>query len=127
MAEAGSVAWLFEQKGVIGIDLDGDAEIDPDDVALAAIDGGAEDVAVETGLVEVITAPTDLEQAKQSVEEFGVGVSSAEVVMRATNTVPVDAEQAKKLLRLIDSLEDLEDVQRVFTNADFPDSVLAEA
>ena len=125
IAESGAVAWQFEQKGVIAVDID--ASTDPDDIALAAIDGGAEDVDVDEGLVEVITAPTDLESTRKSVEEFGVLVASAEVVMRATNIVPIDSSQAGKLLRLIDSLEDLDDVQRVFTNADFPDTALAGA
>ena len=125
MAGSGAVAWIFEQKGVIGVDLE--AGVDADEVALAAIDGGAEDVAVEPDLVEVITAPNDLEQARSSVESAGVSVAFAEVVMRPTNTVEIDVSQARTLLRLIDALEDLDDVQRVFTNADFPDAVLAEA
>ena len=125
MAASGAVGWIFEQKGVIGVDLE--AGVDADEVALAAIDGGAEDVEVESDLVEVITAPNDLEQARRSVEGAGVSVAFAEVVMRPTNTVEVDVTQARTLLRLIDALEDLDDVQRVFTNADFPDAVLAEA
>ena len=125
MAESGAVAWIFEQKGVIGVDLE--AGVDADEVALAAIDGGAEDVAVEPDLVEVITAPGDLEQARSSVEQAGVAVASAEVIMRPTNTVEVGGDKARALMRLIDSLEELDDVQRVFTNADFPDAVLAEA
>ena len=125
MAESGAVAWIFEQKGVIGVDLDGG--VDADEVALAAIDGGAEDIAVETDLVEVITAPADLEQARSSVEQAGVAVANAEVIMRPTNTVEVDESQARSLLRLIEALEELDDVQRVFTNADLPDAVLAEA
>ncbi len=125
IAESGAVAWLFEQKGVIAVDVD--TQTDPDDVMLAAIDGGAEDVAIDEGLVEVITAPADLETARNAVEESGAPIASAEVIMRATNTVPVDTDQAAKLLRLIDSLEDLDDVQRVFTNADFPDAALVEA
>ena len=125
MAESGAVAWLFEQKGVIAVDVD--EQLDPDDIMLAAIDGGAEDVDVDEGLVEVITAPADLESARSAVEEAGAPIASAEVVMRATNTVPVDTDQAGKLMRLIDSLEDLDDVQRVFTNADFPDAALVEA
>ena len=125
MAESGAVAWIFEQKGVIGVDLDGG--VDADEVALAAIDGGAEDVAVEAELVEVITAPADLEQARSSVEQAGVAVATAEVIMRPTNTVEVDESQARSLLRLIEALEELDDVQRVFTNADLPDAVLAEA
>ena len=125
MAESGAVAWIFEQKGVIGVDLDGG--VDADEVALAAIDGGAEDIAVETDLVEVITAPADLEQARSSVEQAGVAIANAEVIMRPTNTVEVDESQARSLLRLIEALEELDDVQRVFTNADLPDAVLAEA
>ena len=125
MAESGAVAWIFEQKGVIGVDLEGG--VDTDEVALAAIDGGAEDVAVEPDLVEVITAPGDLEQARASVEQAGVAVASAEVVMRPNNTVEIEGSQARSLLRLIESLEELDDVQRVFTNADIPDAVLAEA
>ena len=125
MAESGAVAWIFEQKGVIGVDLEGG--VDADEVALAAIDGGAEDVAVEPDLVEVITAPGDLEQARASVEQAGVAVASAEVVMRPNNTVEIEGSQARSLLRLIESLEELDDVQRVFTNADIPDAVLAEA
>ena len=125
IAESGAVAWLFEQKGVIAVDVDD--QLDPDDIMLAAIDGGAEDVDVDEGLVEVITAPADLESARSAVEEAGAPIASAEVVMRATNTVPVDTDQAGKLMRLIDSLEDLDDVQRVFTNADFPDAALVEA
>ena len=125
MAESGAVAWIFEPKGVIGVDIE--AGIDADEVALAAIDGGAEDVDVEAGLIEVITAPSGLEQARGSVESAGAPIASAEVVMRPTNTVAVGGAQARALLRLIESLEDLDDVQRVFTNADFPDAVLAEA
>jgi len=68
-----------------------------------------------------------LESARSAVEEAGAPIASAEVVMRATNTVPVDTDQAGKLMRLIDSLEDLDDVQRVFTNANFPDAALVEA
>ncbi len=125
MAESGAVAWIFEQKGVIGVDLEGG--VNADEVALAAIDGGAEDVAVEPDLVEVITAPGDLEQARTSVEQAGVAVASAEVVMRPNNTVEIEGSQARSLLRLIESLEELDDVQRVFTNADIPDAVLVEA
>ena len=125
MAESGAVAWQFEPKGVIGIDLE--AGVDPDEVALAAIDGGAEDVAVEQDLVEVITEPAALHEAREAVEATGAPIGSAELVMRATTTVEVDGQQAQVLLRLIDALEDLDDVQRVFTNADFPDLAMSEA
>ena len=125
MAESGAVAWQFEPKGVIGVDLEDGA--DPDDVALAAIDGGAEDVAVDEGLVEVITEPAGLHETRQAVEAAGVSVGSAELVMRPTSSIELDVEHARKLLRLIDALEELDDVQRVFTNADFPALAMSEA
>ena len=125
MAESGAVAWQFQHKGVIGVDLEEGA--DADDVALAAIDGGAEDVAVEEGLVEVITEPGDLHATRQAVESAGVAVGNAELVMRPTTMIEVGESHARQLLRLIDALEELDDVQRVFTNADFPDAVMSEA
>ena len=125
MADAGAVAWIFEQKGVVSIDRA--ADVDADEVALAAIEGGAEDVVVEDELIEVVTAPAELEAVRGAIGATGVPVASAEVVMRPTNTVEVDEQAAGGLLRLIDALEELDDVQRVFTNADFPEAAFVEA
>ena len=125
MGEAGSVAWTFEQKGVVLIELAGDA--DPEELELQAIDAGAEDVEVDNGVLEVVTDPSSLEAVRDGLAAGGGAIASAEVVMRPTNTVEVTEACGRQLLRLIDSLEDLDDVQRVSTNADFPDSILVEA
>lgn len=122
MAEAGSVAWQFENKGVISIDAAG---VDGDEVALNAIDAGAEDVQVDDETIEVTTAPTDLEAVKRSLEAAGTAVANAELSMVAKAMVTISEDDAGSALRLLDRLEDLDDVQRVYSNADFPDSVLA--
>ena len=96
-------------------------------VALSAIDAGAEDVEVADGLIGVISDPATLEMVRDAVAQAGTPVAGAEVVMRPTNTVELPEDKARTLLKLIETLEDLDDVQRVFTNADFPDSLLVEA
>jgi transcriptional/translational regulatory protein YebC/TACO1 len=122
MAEAGAVAWQFESKGVITVEPDG---MDADDIAMAAIDAGAEDVQVDDDSIEITTAPTDLEQVKRALEERKVPLGSAELAMVPNATVPVAEGDASQALRLLDRLEELDDVQRVYSNADFPDAVLA--
>ncbi len=123
MSESGSVAWQFDSVGYIALDV-GDG--DPEEVALAAIDGGAEDVRTEDDRVEVYTAPTDLFKVRRALEEAGLSVATAELSMLPNNTVTLDDKSAGQVLRLLDNLEDLDDVQKVFSNADFPDSVLME-
>ena len=125
MGETGSVAWVFEQKGVIAIDVEAGAE--SSEIALAAIDAGAEDVDADAELIEVVTAPSDLEAVRDRLAASGATIGSAEVVMRPKSVVAVEEATARALLRLIEALEDLDDVQRVYTNADFPDSVLVDA
>ncbi|MPZ23639.1 MAG: YebC/PmpR family DNA-binding transcriptional regulator [Dehalococcoidia bacterium] len=122
MAEAGAVAWIFEPRGVITISPDG---ADADELALMAIDAGADDIEVEEGVVEVLTAPQSFEQVRRALEEGGFKVESGEVTMAPKTTVPLDEATAMKALRLLDSLEDNDDVQRVYSNADFPADVLA--
>ena len=100
---------------------------DPDDVALAAIDAGAEDVDTSTvEIVEVYTTPGGLENVRKAVEAAGLPVESAESTMIAKNTVEVDEQRARQNLRLVESLEDLEDVQRVTANFDIPEQLFAE-
>jgi YebC/PmpR family DNA-binding regulatory protein len=123
LGETGSVAWQFDSVGYIALDA-GDG--DPEELALAAIDAGAEDVRTEEGRVEVYTGPTDLDRVRKALEEAGLSVSAAELSMLPKNTVPLDSAHAGQVLRLLDTLEDLDDVQKVFSNADFPDSVLME-
>ncbi len=123
MGESGSVAWQFDSVGYIALDV-GDG--DPEEVALAAIDAGAQDVRTEDSRVEVYTAPTDLFKVRRALEEAGLPVATAELSMLPKNTVTLDEKSAGQVLRLLDTLEDLDDVQKVFSNADFPDSVLME-
>ena len=125
MGDTGSVAWLFARKGVIAIDLPPDAYADP--IALAAIDAGAADVQIGEGLIEILTEPAALDTVRQALQEVGSPISSAEIAMRPTTTVELDDAKARSLLNLIDTLEDLDDVQRVYTNAEFSESVLVEA
>ncbi len=122
LGETGSVAWQFEPKGVITIPL---ANADADDVALAAIDAGAEDVDPQAEIVEVQTAPSDLEQVRKKLEETGFTIENADFAMVPTNLIELDAKAAHQAMRLLEALEDLEDVQRVYSNVDFTDEVMA--
>lgn len=121
LGESGSVQWLFEQKGLIEVDAPGSRA---EDVELAAIDAGADDVVTENGLVTVYTSPRDFERVKSTLEAAGIRIGSAELSMRATSTVRVEGETAQKLLRLIEGLEELDDVQKVHANFDVPEEVL---
>ena len=123
LGESGSVAWQFDSVGFIALEV-GDG--DPEEVALAAIDAGAEDVRTEDGRLEVYTAPTELIKVRKALEEAGLSVSTAELSMLPKNTLALDESSAGQVLRLLDILEDLDDVQKVYSNADFPESVLME-
>ena len=125
LGETGSVAWTFEMKGVVVVELG--SAIDAEALELTAIDVGAEDVELDGGILEIVAAPSDFEAVRDGIERSGAAISSAEVVMRPTSTVGVDESKGRQILRLIETLEDLDDVQRVSTNADFPESVFAEA
>jgi len=123
LAESGSVAWNFEPKGVITIT---DGLKDPEDAALLAIDAGAEDVKVDDGSLEIYTKPEDVEVVKKALEDKKLKVSSSEVSMVAKVHVEQDVPTAIKTLRLLDKLEELDDVQRVFSNVDFPDEAIEQ-
>jgi YebC/PmpR family DNA-binding regulatory protein len=118
LGEPGSVGYLFEQKGLIV------AVGDEETVMLAALDGGAEDVTGSGDQWEVVSAPGDLSVVRASLEDAGVTVDSAAVTQLPTTTVALDEPNARKVLRLLDALEDLDDVQEVFANFDIPDEVL---
>ena len=117
----GSVAWQFDRKGVIHVPAEGTTE---DEVVLAAADAGAEDAAVDGSVWQVTTAPTDLAAVRDGLEASGLPVESAELRLVPRSTIGLDEDGARKLLRLIDSLEDLDDVQDVYANFDIPDAVL---
>ncbi|MFO1539991.1 MAG: YebC/PmpR family DNA-binding transcriptional regulator [Chloroflexota bacterium] len=124
LAGAGAVAWQFAPLGVISVPR---AKQDPDEIALVAIDAGASDVDTSTDPMEISTEPGDLEAVRRGLEAAGVPVEAAELTMRPKQTVAIDGAQVRQNLRLIDLLEDHDDVQRVTANFDIPDDVLAEA
>lgn len=121
LGEAGCVGWLFDATGVITIEPAG---ADGDELALMAIDAGADDVKVEEGYIEVYTQPQSLEAVRKALEKNGVKVTAAEISMVPKTTVPLAEKESLQTLRLMDKLEELDDVQRVYTNADIPDEVL---
>jgi len=123
LAGSGAVAWQFETRGLITVPRDGS---DPDEVALAAIDAGAVDVDTESDPIEIYTEPADLEAVRTALDTAGVNVDGAESAMLAKQTVSLEADQVRKAMRMVDLLEDLDDVQRVTTNVDIPEEVLAE-
>ena len=125
LAGSGAVAWQFEPRGLIAVLREG--KVDADEVALAAIDAGAEDVDTEADeTIEIYTAPGDLESVRKALEGAGVPVDSAENAMIAKQTVELDASKARQALRLVELLEDLDDVSRVTANFDIPEEVFAE-
>jgi YebC/PmpR family DNA-binding regulatory protein len=129
MAEPGAVSWQFERKGVILVPKSGSstarAQVSEDDLMLVALDAGAEDITDSGDHWQVTTPPSDLPAVRSSVEEAGVPMESAEVTMLATTSVALESEgEAKKVLHLIDLLEEHDDVHNVYANFDIPDSIL---
>jgi YebC/PmpR family DNA-binding regulatory protein len=123
MGEAGSVAWIFEQKGIIQVKKD---VVDEDTIMMIAIDAGAEDISVEDDIYEIICEPKEYWAVKEALEENGIEMLHSEITMKPQNTVPLGKEDAEKLMKLIEYLEDLDDVQEVFANFDIDDEVMEE-
>ncbi len=123
LAGSGAVAWQFEPRGVITV---AKTAGDPDEIALLAIDAGAEDVDTDADPMEIYTAATELERVRPALETAGVAIESAESAMIARQTVELDPAKARQALRLVEALEDLDDVQRVTANFDIPEEVFAE-
>jgi len=121
--EAGSVAWMFDKKGQILVDRAAGKE---DDVMLAALEGGAEDVRTSDDAYEVVTPPEDLFKVRQALESAGVRVTSAEVTMVPRNTVHLEGKEAQQVLRLMEALEEQDDVQRAYANFDIPEEILEQ-
>ncbi len=120
LGEPGSVGYLFEQKGYIL------AAGEEDTVMMAALDGGAEDVEESGDQWEIISSPSDLNTVRIALEAAGVTVDQAEVTQLPSTTVPLDAKKARQVLRIVDALDDLDDVQSVYANFDIPEDVLAD-
>jgi len=122
LGTTGAVAWLFERRGIVLVEAAG---VDEDELTLAAAEGGAEDVELDGSVFEVSSAPEDLAAVRQAIEAAGIKVESAELSMVPKTTVEVAEEpSARKLIRLIEALEENDDVQGVYANFDIPEQVL---
>jgi YebC/PmpR family DNA-binding regulatory protein len=122
LGESGSVAWLFERKGVILVPME---SVDEEELMLAAADGGAEDVVEEESGYQVTSAPDDLPGVREALSAASIAFESAELTMLPKTTIRIEDEgDAKKLVRLMEALEENDDVQDVYANFDIPEGVL---
>ncbi len=121
LGESGCVAWLFDSRGVITLETNAE---DTEELALQAIDTGAEDVKIENKYIEVYTKPAELEKVREALEQKKMAVNSAEVCMVPKTVVELEEKAALQTLRLLDKLEELDEVQSVSCNADFSDAIL---
>jgi YebC/PmpR family DNA-binding regulatory protein len=122
LAEPGAVAWQFHRKGMIIVDKT--SGVDEDELMMAALEAGAEDVIDQGDTFEITTAPTDFTAVRDALGEAGIAMASADLTMIATTQVPLTTEaDARKVLRVLDALEDHDDVQNVYANFDIPDEI----
>jgi len=122
LGESGCVAWNFEHRGVITSEMADEERAE--ELGLLAIDAGAEDIQIEDGMLEIFTAVDKLQQVQRVMEEEGISPETAELSMVPKTTIPLGDKEAEQTLRLLDTLEELDDVQKAYTNADFPPEVL---
>jgi YebC/PmpR family DNA-binding regulatory protein len=123
MAGAGSVAWMFEKKGYIVVSK---ANAEEDKLMGVALDAGAEDMIVEDENYAVKTSPQDFFKVKKAIDDAGIKTEDAEITLLPKSTVKVEGPDAKKILELVDAIEDHEDVQHVYANFDIPDDLIKE-
>lgn len=123
MGENGSVSWMFDRKGVITVDKSAYAE---DKIMEAAVEAGADDVVDDDDVWTIQTAMADFAAVRDALEAAGIAMQSAELAMVPQNLVAVDADMGQKVLRLMDALDDNDDVQNVFANVDFPDDMATD-
>jgi len=121
LGETGTVAWMFERKGSIVVEI---SATDEDTLMTVAIDAGAEDVSQDENIYEIVTDPVDFMAVREALEEKGIAFTSAELAMLPKNTVQLEQSDAKKMLRLMDSLEECDDVQEVHANFDISEEIL---
>jgi YebC/PmpR family DNA-binding regulatory protein len=122
LAEPGAVSWMFEPRGVVIVDASSASE---DDVFLVAADAGAEDVGASEGAIEVVAPPASFKAVRDAIEGAGMKVESSELTQVPKTTIRLEGSDARKVLNLVDELEELDDVQDVYANFDIPDHVLA--
>jgi YebC/PmpR family DNA-binding regulatory protein len=122
LGTSGAVAWLFERRGIVIVSAEG---VDEDELTLAAAEGGADDVSADGSIYQIVSPPESLTSVREALEAAGFTVDSAELSLLPKTTVEVaDESAAKKVLRLIDQLEENDDVQEVYANFDIPERVL---
>lgn len=122
LGESGCVAWNFESKGLITVEMADEEK--GEELSLVAIDAGADDVKLEDGILEIFTAPEQLFNIRGALEAEGIKPESAELSMVPKTTITLDETAAEQTLKLLDILEELDDIQKAYTNADFPAEVL---
>lgn len=123
MAEAGAVSWMFDTKGYITIE---EFDQDPDDIFMMAVEAGAEDVELGDDVIEIYTAPTDLHAVSTALTEAGLELTEAELSQIPKNEIEIGQTETIQVMGIIESLEDLDDVQRVFSGLSITDEALAE-
>ena len=121
LGESGCVGWLFDSKGLIRVDTN---DLDTEELALQAIDAGAEDVNIENANMEIYTKPEELEAVRRALEQKNIPIASAELSTVPKSTIELEEKAALQTLKLLDKLEELDEVQNVSSNANFPNSVL---
>ncbi len=124
MGEPGCVSWLFDKRGWMIIEK---GSIDEDELFMVALDSGAEDMTVQDDNLEIITSPEDFEDVRKAVEESGATIIEAELTMLPQSTVKSEGKEAERMLRLMEALEDSDDVQKVYANFDIADDILEAA
>lgn len=123
LGETGCVAWLFEPKGYITLNVN---DRDPDELAIIAIEAGADDVTVASDLVEVFTKPEDFQKVRESLREKGLEIESAELAMIPKSLAQLSEQETFQVMNLVEKLEELDDVQQVYSNLDISDEVMAK-
>ena len=121
MGENGCVAWMFDKKGYIAVE---DKAVDEEALMEAALDAGAEDIREDDGNFEVISTPEDFEGVKAAIDNASIPYAVAEMTLLPQTTTLLKGKEAEQLVRLMDALEDCDDVQKVYTNADIPEEVV---
>ena len=124
LGERGCVSWLFDKKGLVVVDKE---NADEDELMMIALEAGAEDIKTEGDSFEIITAPEDFESVKIAVDEAEIETDLAEVSMIPQTTVALDGNEALKMLKIMEGLEEHDDVQNVYANFDIPDEIIEQA
>jgi YebC/PmpR family DNA-binding regulatory protein len=121
LGQPGSVAWIFDRRGSIVVDA---GKYSEDDVMTAAIEGGADDVVRDGEAFQVLCEPAELSAVREAIQQAGIDYEQAELMLQPKSTVQLGEADARKTLRLVDALEDIDDVQDVYANFDIPEEVL---